>query len=196
MRSGLEGGLRTLRWGAEAINVNVRCPGVERPIRIKERRFTNRRPDKTAVCKPPLLDYKRKLRPDRRVIGRFLALAHLALDARGGAMFRQRFARENRIDPQSAIFGKGEHPVIPPAKKAGLGMMDPQRVGQIRSPHRSSNAAALTVRTHDCATPQIGVVNILVLRRDIEIAANGQVLLSRFHRSQATSAGVAYHFNL
>src|ERR1700676_2144260 len=92
-----------------------------------------------AIClqiKPP---------PDRRVIRRLLSFAHFALDSCRCAMLRQRFAGENRIDAQPAVFRKGEHAIIPPAEKARFGMMDSQRVHEAHAA-QLLESGALSVR--------------------------------------------------
>ena len=47
-----------------------------------------------------------KLRPHRRVIGRIFSSAHFAIDPGGDAFFRQRFACQNSVYAQAAIFSK------------------------------------------------------------------------------------------
>src|SRR3982074_459333 len=115
---GFAGAARTMRWGAEDINVqrplptfNVQCRTV---AAVSDRRMVARH--SIGGPRPPP---QSKLRPHRRVIGRLLALAHLAFDSRGAATFRERSVREDRIDPQPPIFGKRQHPIIPPTETAG-----------------------------------------------------------------------------
>src|ERR1700681_2851101 len=65
---------------------------------------------------------ERKLRPHRRMIGRFLSLPHLTFDAGSCAIGRESGIGQDRVDAQSAIFWKREHAVVPPAEKSGLWM--------------------------------------------------------------------------
>jgi hypothetical protein len=58
-------------------------------------------------------------------------------------------------------------------------MVQPQRVDQANAAQLFKRLA-FAVRTHDCAPPQIRVVNILVFRRNIEVAANDERLLAAF----------------
>ena len=113
----------------------------------------------------------RKFRPNRSVIGSFFAFAHFAIDSRGGAFSRKRFARENRVDAQAAIFRKGKHPIIPPTKKTALPTMEPQRVDQANIA-QLPEGGALAIGAHDCTAPKYGIMNIDIFRRDIEISAN------------------------
>src|SRR5438128_7975170 len=47
-----------------------------------------------------------KLCPDWRMIGRFFSFPHVAIYSCRSTFLRQGFARQNRVDPQAAIFGK------------------------------------------------------------------------------------------
>ena len=71
-----------------------------------------------------------KLRPHRRVIGRFLAFAHFNIDSGCAASFRQCIARQNRVDAKAAIFFKCAHLIIPPAVKFAFLVMDSKRIAQ------------------------------------------------------------------
>ena len=67
-----------------------------------------------------------KLRPYRRVIGRFLAFAHFAINPRSSAFFRELIDCENCVDAEAAIFFKRAHLIIPPAEQFAFFVMNSQ----------------------------------------------------------------------
>jgi hypothetical protein len=69
-----------------------------------------------------------KFRPHRRVIRRIFSSTHFAVDPGGAAFFRQRFACQNSVYAQAAIFLEGAHLIIPPAEKFSFLVMDSKRV--------------------------------------------------------------------
>src|SRR5437868_10326914 len=94
-----------------------------------------------------------ELRPDRRVVGRFFALAHLAIDPAIGALRRQQAPGKNRIDPQPAVLRERQHPVIPPAENSRLLMMQPEGVSQTDL-FQGAKRGPLLFRAHDGAAPE------------------------------------------
>src|SRR5438128_2061600 len=105
------------------------------------------------------------------MIGRLLAFAHFAVDSGGGAFFRKRFVRQNRVDAQTTILRKRKHPIIPPAKKTALLTMKPQRVDQTDIT-QLPEGGALAIGAHDCTAPEHRIMNIDIFGSDIEIAAD------------------------
>src|SRR6266404_3530321 len=112
----------------------------------------------------------RELCPDGGMIGRIIAFAHFAIDPHGGATFGQGFACEDRIDTESAIFLKRQHPIIPPTKKTAFDMMDAKGIAQTHLFERAKSGAFF-LRTHNGAAPKARIMHITVFRRDIEISA-------------------------
>src|SRR4029077_12565879 len=115
-----------------------------------------------------------KLRPHRSVIGRIFSSTHFAIDRGGNAVFRQRFACQNSVYAQATVFFKRAHLIIPPAEKFSFLVMDSKRVVQAEAA-QITKSRAFAVRSHDGPVPKIGIVNIDVLRSDIEIATHGEV---------------------
>src|SRR4029077_3302421 len=116
----------------------------------------------------------RKLCPHRRVIGRIFSSTHFAVDPGGDAFFRQRFACQNSVYAQAAIFFEGAHLIIPPAENFCFLVMDSKRVVQTEAA-QIPKSGPFAVRRHDGTAPKLGVVNIDVLRSDIEIATHDEV---------------------
>ena len=100
---GFGGGFETWRCDSLVINANVPTPSAQRPIQNPSSMLD-------VWCRGSSI-LSIKLRPYRRVIGRFFSFPHVAIDSGGDAFIREGFAGEDRIDPQPAIFWKGEHPV-------------------------------------------------------------------------------------
>src|SRR3954469_7256775 len=116
-----------------------------------------------------------EVRPHRSVIGRVFSITHFAIDPGGDAFFRQRFACQNSVYPQSTIFFKGAHLIIPPAEKFSFLVVNSKRVEQAEAA-QIPKSGAFALGSHDGALPKLGVVNIDVFRSDIEIATHDQVV--------------------
>ena len=127
-----------------------------------------------------------KFCPNRRVIGRIFAFAHFAIDAGRDAFLRQRFAGQDGVDAQAAIFWKGQHSIIPPGENARRLRMKPQRIAQTDFT-KLLKGSPLAIGAHDRATPQSRVVNIDIFGRDIEIAAHRKIDIVLFAQAIAQS---------
>src|SRR5207249_10379096 len=80
------------------------------------------------------------------------------------------FACQDRVDAQSAIFLKRQHPIIPPTEKTAFGMMNAKRITQTDLSEGAKSGAFL-LGTHNGTAPKAGIMHITIFRRDIEIAA-------------------------
>src|SRR5262245_23898157 len=116
----------------------------------------------------------RKLRPDRRVIGRVLPSAHFAVDPGRNAFFRQAFAGQNGVNTKPAILFEGAHLIIPPGEKFSLLVVDSKRVMQAETV-QITKSRAFAVRRHDGSAPKLGIVNIYVFWSDVEVSAHNEV---------------------
>src|SRR5579864_6305931 len=98
-----------------------RLPWLAPIFRSSGGKSDNHRPKQGATS---LADRKRasqiEVCPNRRVIGRIFAFAHLAIDPGCSTFLRETFTRQNSIDPQAAIFLERKHSIIPPRKNARL----------------------------------------------------------------------------
>ena len=126
----------------------------------------------------------RELRPHRRVIGWFFPDAHFAVDAGCGTVFNHIFACQHGINPQAAISFKTAHLIVPPGEELAFLMMDSKCVVLAKAA-QLPEGCSFAFRSHNRPPPEIDIVNIHVLRRDIKIAAHEQVV--RFFFRHAVS---------
>ena len=116
-----------------------------------------------------------KLRDHWRVIRGRLTLACVAIDDHGSAARGHRFGAQDVIDAQPPILGKAELAVVPPSVLTRLRMKLAERVHQAPATDLGQGGPLVGMAHHPIA-PSIGIVNVPVLRRDIEIAAKDQRL--------------------
>jgi hypothetical protein len=108
------------------------------------------------------------------VIGRVLSFAHFAINPGPGALLHQIATSQDQIDAQSAVLGKCEHPIIPPAEEPGLRMKLAKRVGKSEIGDAFQSRAFL-IGAHDGAAPKIRVVHVEIARRNVEVAGHDGV---------------------
>src|SRR5438105_1204449 len=123
-------------------------------------------------------------RPPRRLLergdhGRVVrgpgALAFVPVDLDRGAALDQRRAQQDVVDPEPPVPVKRAGPVVPPRVEASLlGLVDPERVGQPPAEERAE-AAPLGLARHDVTAPLLGIPDVAILGRDIEVAADDDV---------------------
>src|SRR5438445_6113258 len=124
-------------------------------------------------------------RPPRRLLergdhGRVVrgpgALAFVPVDLDLGAALGQRRAQQDVVDPEPPIPVKRAGPVVPPRVETSLlGPVDPERVGQPPGEERAEGAP-LGLARHDVTAPLLGIPDVAILGRDIEVAADDDVL--------------------
>src|SRR5436190_21125102 len=66
----------------------------------------------------------------RRVVGRLLPFASLAIDATRQAALRERRGEKNMVDAQAGVLRKRELPVVPPAEGFRRLLEQPEAVGE------------------------------------------------------------------
>src|SRR6516162_2283792 len=107
------------------------------------------------------------------MIRRLRALSCLAIDVRGHAALGERGGGVEMIDAKSAVLGKRQHPIIPPAVPPLLGMVLTKRVHQPKVCH-SPQGVSLSQGEEGLPLPKHRVVDILRLWRDVEVPADDQ----------------------
>src|SRR5437016_2701602 len=104
------------------------------------------------------------------------ALAFVPVDLDRGAALGQRRAQQDVVDPEPPVPVKRAGPVVPPRVETSLlGPVDPERVGQPPGEERAEGAP-LGLARHDVTAPLLGIPDVAILGRDIEVAADDDVL--------------------
>ena len=105
------------------------------------------------------------------------------------------FGTQDVIDAQSSVLGKAELAVVPPGVLTCLRMKLAKHVHQAPAAHLGQGGPLIGM-AHHLVTPGFGIVNVPILRRDIEIAAKNQRLPGIGVRSPARLASARSHANL
>src|SRR5689334_14840895 len=102
------------------------------------------------------------------MIRRLLSLARFAIDSAGQAAFGKRRGQKDMIDAQAAILRKRELPIVPPTEGLRRLLEQSEAVDQTGG-EESAERGALGVRAHDLSGPQLGVVHVAIIGRNVEI---------------------------
>ncbi len=113
----------------------------------------------------------REVDDHRRVIGRPLALARVAVDAAGRAARREGGREQDVVDAQTVVLRKRELPVVPPAERLLRLREHPEAVLHTE-PEPVAEHLAFGVGAKHLAAPELGIVDVAVFRRDVEIAGD------------------------
>jgi len=127
------------------------------------------------------------------MVGGLLELARLAVDRAGADPRRERCVQQDVVDPQAGIAAKAEHPVVPPAELLRRLLEQPERIDQAEL-DQPEESRALFGRAVDLARPLLGVVDVAVFGRDVEVAEQrerGRRGAGRFALGRGVCAGKA-----
>src|SRR5262249_47137941 len=104
-----------------------------------------------------------------------LPFARLAIDARAGAVCRQRRGHEDVIDAQPVVFGEGKLAVVPPAVQSAFAVVQPESIDQPPGAEVTQGGTRLRVEQYG-ALPGGRVVYVPRFGGDVEVTAEGKPL--------------------
>ena len=130
-----------------------------------------RRPEAETIAEASRLGVE--LGDDGRVVGRALAPSGLLVDAAGSAGLCERSRAEDEIDAQAVIAAKAEHSVVPPAEEPLLLLEEPEEVAETHV-EELAEGGPLGIAAEDLAAPLLGIVDVPVLRGDVEVAEHDE----------------------
>src|SRR5687768_12373944 len=118
----------------------------------------------------------RELGQDRRVVGRPLPAARLAVYPRPLAARRQRLRDPHVVYAQARVATERALPVVPPREVPAARVVQPEGVGEAPPAHLLK-PLALGLAEEDAAAPERGVMHVSVFGRDVEVAADKHIVV-------------------
>src|SRR3990167_840609 len=111
-------------------------------------------------------------RDDRHVVRGLRPLALVAVDLDGRAPPRDGRRHEDVVDPEPPAAVERPGAVVPPREEAALQAVQAERVAEAPG-EQAPEGRALGLARHDLAAPPLGVPDVPVLGRDVDVAADG-----------------------
>src|SRR5512145_514912 len=113
----------------------------------------------------------------RRVVGGTLQPARVKVDCAARAPGREVWGGENVVDPQTHVALELVHPVVPPGERL-LGLIEqPEAVLQAEV-EQAAKRRTFLLAAQDLACPELRVVHVAVLRRDVVVAEDDELRVS------------------
>ena len=104
------------------------------------------------------------------MVGGSLPCPRLDVDPGVPALLNQRLRNPHVINSQPHVATKGPRAIIPPRKMSALFVMKPERVRESPALYLVERSA-FSLAAHNALLPQLRVMNVPVLGRNVEVSA-------------------------